>query len=259
MAPLLVVSSLSLIFFCFVHVSGFNFKRLPHLKKLSTNPASNCLLFSSSEVEPVQQTTDSTSSAAVSVEVPTAPSPTTPVPAAAPLEYRPDGTAYITCGACKTAYVVQDNMFKRGGARVKCSVCMKEWFQNGEKLQATDDENKLVSMSQTKVDEVKRIIADRNFPKYPRVDKIGVFIGNLPYTYDEKDIMNLIAEYGVTSVSLVKDPEGQSKGFAFAEVGYLTLAAEKNGMMITLSEYLIAGDYTRGCRAFNKRNAPLLH
>lgn len=50
------------------------------------------------------------------------------------------------------------------------------------------------------------------------MDKIGIFIGNLPYTFDEKDIYDILAEYGVVSVSLVRDPEGQSKGFAFAEV-----------------------------------------
>ena len=43
-------------------------------------------------------------------------------------------------------------------------------------------------------------------------------MGNLPYAYDEKDIYDLVAEYGVTQVSLVRDQEGQSKGFAFAEV-----------------------------------------
>ena len=50
------------------------------------------------------------------------------------------------------------------------------------------------------------------------MDKIAIFVGNLPYTFVESDIYDLFAEYGVTSVSLVKDPEGQSKGFAFVEV-----------------------------------------
>lgn len=179
-------------------------------------PSNNLLFVAASDVGSTEQATggaEAATPAAVSLIAPAS------VAVTKPSEYRPDGTAYITCGACKTAYVVQDAMFRRGpGARVKCSVCNKEWFQNGDKLQTTDGENRLMDMSQTKVDEVKRILADRNFPKYPRVDKVGVFIGNLPYTYDETDILNLLAEYGVASVSLVKDPEGQSKGFAFAEV-----------------------------------------
>ena len=131
---------------------------------------------------------------------------------------QPDGTSYIMCGACKTAYVVKENMFAKGGLRVVCSVCGKEWFQNNDRVQKTDNENQLTGMTTEKIGEVKRILADRNFPKYPRVDKVGVFIGNLPYTFEEKDIYDILAEYGVMQVSLVKDPQGQSKGFAFAEV-----------------------------------------
>ena len=134
------------------------------------------------------------------------------------LEMQPEGTSYIMCGACKTAYVVKENMFAKGGLRVVCSVCGKEWFQNNDRVQKTDNENQLTDMTTEKIGEVKRILADRNFPKYPRVDKVGVFIGNLPYTFEEKDIYDILAEYGVMQVSLVKDPQGQSKGFAFAEV-----------------------------------------
>ena len=32
-----------------------------------------------------------------------------------PLVYQPEGTGYIMCGACKTAYVVNDDAFKNGG------------------------------------------------------------------------------------------------------------------------------------------------
>ena len=134
------------------------------------------------------------------------------------MKYHPDGTHYIMCGACKTAYVVKENQFGKGGLRVMCNVCRKEWFQNSDKVQKTDNEYQLSDMTGDKIAEVKKILSDRNFPKYPRVDKIGIFIGNLPYTFEEQDIYDLIAEYGVTSVSLVRDPQGQSKGFAFAEV-----------------------------------------
>ena len=32
-----------------------------------------------------------------------------------PLNYHPDGTSYIMCGACKTAYIVEANQFDAGG------------------------------------------------------------------------------------------------------------------------------------------------
>lgn len=77
-----------------------------------------------------------------------------------------------------------------------------------------------------------------------RLDKVGVFVGNLPYTFDEvslthmnccrwhdfilltltseylsqKEITDLFGDYGLTGLSLVRDGDGQSKGFAFLEV-----------------------------------------
>jgi len=138
-----------------------------------------------------------------------------------PVDFLPDGTDYIVCGACKTAYLADEKKIGRKGIRVRCSICSKEWFQNNERLLKSDSEHKLTNMTNEKISEVRQIIADRNWPKYPRVDKFGIFMGNLPYTYDEKDIGDLVAEYGVTGISLVKDPSGQSKGFAFIEVWIL--------------------------------------
>ena len=74
------------------------------------------------------------------------------------------------------------------------------------------------AMTEEKINEVKKIIAEKNWPKYPRVDKFGIFVGNLPYTYEEKDLGDLFGEYGLTGITLVRDTEGRSKGFAFLEV-----------------------------------------
>jgi hypothetical protein len=102
--------------------------------------------------------------------------------------------------------------------RVHCSICDKEWFQTSERLLLTDNQHILEAMTEEKVNEVKKIIAEKNWPKYPRVDKIGIFVGNLPYTYEEKDLGDLFGEYGLTGITLVRDAEGRSKGFAFLEV-----------------------------------------
>jgi hypothetical protein len=73
-------------------------------------------------------------------------------------------------------------------------------------------------MPKETVEDVKRILAEGNALRYSRVDKVGVFVGNLPYSYAEKEIEELLAEYGVINVSLVRDADQQSKGFAFVDV-----------------------------------------
>jgi hypothetical protein len=127
---------------------------------------------------------------------------------------------YIMCSACKTAYIPDMNLFQQHkvGCRVRCSICDKEWFQTIDKMMRADETATLSDMPEEKVAEVKRILADKNFPKYPRVDKIGLFVGNLPYSYTEQDITDLFAEYGLIGVSLIKAPDGASKGFAFVDV-----------------------------------------
>jgi len=127
---------------------------------------------------------------------------------------------YIMCSACKSAYIPNLEIFRQSkvGCRVKCSVCEKEWFQTIDKMMRADDLAVLSDMPEEKIADVKRILADKNYPKYPRVDKIGLFVGNLPYSYTEQDLTDLFAEYGLIGVSLIKAPDGASKGFAFVDV-----------------------------------------
>lgn len=129
---------------------------------------------------------------------------------------------YLMCSTCKSAYVADETLLNsRVGLRVRCGVCEKEWFQSIERLSTLDNSSQLGNMSEEKIADVKRILAESNFPKYPRVDRIGLFVGNLPYSYDDKDLLDLFCDYGVTSVALVRDNEGLSKGFAFVEVSRL--------------------------------------
>ena len=60
-------------------------------------------------------------------------------------------------------------------------------------------------MTETKVVELKAAINAQQWPKNPKVDKIGVFIGNLPYTYTEKELGEIFAEYGVTGMLLITE------------------------------------------------------
>jgi predicted Zn finger-like uncharacterized protein len=126
------------------------------------------------------------------------------------------------CANCKTSYIVSQNDLGKRGARLKCNVCENNWYQTIERLMKTDSSHYIKDMTESKINEVKRIIADKNTPKYPRVDKVGIFVGNIPYDFGDKDIGDLFGEYGVTNLALVRDNEGQSKGYAFLEVFLLT-------------------------------------
>jgi predicted Zn finger-like uncharacterized protein len=130
----------------------------------------------------------------------------------------PEGTSYIMCSTCKAAYLMNEDMVKRRSLRVRCAVCEKEWFQTSERLLKVDDQHHLQNMTDDKIEEMRRIVkSDRG---WVRTRGIGIFVGNLPYTYDEKDIGDLFGEYGLTGLTLVKDADGQSKGFAFLEVSH---------------------------------------
>lgn len=59
-----------------------------------------------------------------------------------------------------------------------------------------------------------------------------VWIGNLPYSADEQDVREWLHQGGftATSISLITDNEGTSKGFAFAEVDdQINVIPEMNG------------------------------
>ena len=133
------------------------------------------------------------------------------------IKYLEDGTQYIMCSQCKSSFLYDEEQFGAKGRKVKCGVCEKEWFQSGNRVLTTDKNNSLMGMTEEKVAEIRKSIDMRNWPRFPKTDRIGVFVGNLPYNYDEKEIGEIFAEYGITNISLVRDPTGLSKGFAFVE------------------------------------------
>ena len=125
---------------------------------------------------------------------------------------------FVMCSACKCAYLMSRQDLLKRNLRVRCSICDKEWFQSLDRLMTTDNCTMVMDMTETKINEIKRILADKNLPRYPRTDKVQLFVGNVPYTYTEKDLTDLFSEYGILSVVLVRDTEGSSKGFGFIEV-----------------------------------------
>ncbi len=45
-----------------------------------------------------------------------------------------------------------------------------------------------------------------------------LYVGNLSFSTSEQDLQNLFAPYGATSVTVLTDHDGRSKGFGFVEV-----------------------------------------
>jgi predicted Zn finger-like uncharacterized protein len=134
----------------------------------------------------------------------------------------PTGLKFMQCSACKTSYVLkEEEMVGKKGAKVRCGVCSKEWFQTFDRLLETDEITRLAPMTDEQKAHTERIIRDQNMPRYPRIDKIGIFIGNVPYSFSDEEFASLFAEYGLTNAVLVKDPEGASKGYGFLEVKFL--------------------------------------
>ena len=129
-----------------------------------------------------------------------------------------EGTAYIMCSSCKTSYEIDVESLGEKGMRMHCGVCDKQWFQSSNRHSFTDNQHDLFPMTEERVIEIQQLVEMRNWPKYPKNEKIGIFVGNLPYEYAEDTIGDLFAEYGITGISLVRDPDGLSKGFAFVEV-----------------------------------------
>jgi RNA recognition motif-containing protein len=148
-----------------------------------------------------------------------------------------------------SAYLITEEGLGKRSLRVRCFVCEKEWFQTTERLLKTDNQHHLQNMTDDKIAEVRRSQQAITWQtrQSSRLDKVGVFVGNLPYTFDEvildsneisivcyrqhdffylakhlnilqKEITDLFGDYGLTGLSLVRDGDGQSKGFAFLEV-----------------------------------------
>ena len=104
-----------------------------------------------------------------------------------------DDECYISCMSCKSVYVYKtikdlENMISARGTRVKCSVCEKQWFQSFEKINKLDSLLSYQEINAEKAQEMRKFISDNNWARNPRGEKIDLFIGNLPFNYDEKDI-----------------------------------------------------------------------
>jgi hypothetical protein len=104
-----------------------------------------------------------------------------------------DSGYYIACGSCKSIFVFPnmkdlESAIGSRGTRVKCSVCDKHWFQSLDKVGKLDKSISCQPITKQKAEEMKKFIIDNNWARSPRGEKIDLFIGNLPYNFDENDI-----------------------------------------------------------------------
>ena len=105
-----------------------------------------------------------------------------------------DNGYYISCGSCKSVFLFKntkelDHAIGTKGSRVKCSVCDKQWFQGVEKVTKIEDNQvSFHPISSQRAEEMKKFILDNNWARNPKGDKIDLFIGNLPFNFDENDI-----------------------------------------------------------------------
>lgn len=86
-----------------------------------------------------------------------------------------------------SAYLITEEGLGKRSLRVRCFVCEKEWFQTTERLLKTDNQHHLQNMTDDKIAEVRRSQQAITWQtrQSSRLDKVGVFVGNLPYTFDE--------------------------------------------------------------------------
>lgn len=149
---------------------------------------------------------------------------------------------FMLCTACKVAYRVDLKDFSMKGERVRCNICDKEWFQTQDRMMKLDSLQKLQKMTDEKAESIKTMVKGGEWPRYPpRPERFDVFVGNLPFNFDEQQLgkiddnscvnciddfgsffrpADLFGEYGLVSVALIKGPDQVHKGYAFLEVSH---------------------------------------
>lgn len=127
-------------------------------------------------------------------------------------------TVFAQCSKCKAVYTIDTGLFGKG-KKLTCVVCGHGWWQSADRLQTLRPGFELKDFPSSKIDSVKDNLAAGRDALEMQKAQITLFVGNLPYEYDETDIREMFEPIGtVASIVLVKHDNGQSRGFCF--VGY---------------------------------------
>lgn len=124
-------------------------------------------------------------------------------------------TTYAQCSKCKAVYTIDTDRFGRG-KKLTCVVCNHGWWQTTDRLQTLRQGFELKDFPDSKIETVKENLASGRGALEQKKAAITLFVGNVPYDYDENDIKDVFGPIGsVASVALVKRETGESKGFCF--------------------------------------------
>jgi len=131
---------------------------------------------------------------------------------------------YVRCGKCSTSFAMtEDDLGQGKGRRVECSVCGHSWFQSRDRLMNLNQGLELVPLPETDLNRIQSNIKNNREPGFTGVAKL--YVGNLDFRTTEAEIHELFAEVGeVGETSLITDPDGRSRGFAF-----ITMITKEDG------------------------------
>lgn len=131
--------------------------------------------------------------------------------------HAPVGSRFCFCSVCRSAFLFSASQLESKGNLVRCSICEKEWYQSTDRLQRSDELDYFTFLSEDHVSTVKNTLKENKKIKNTR-NKFEVFVGNIPTSWQEKDLLDIFADYGILSVTLSRDSFGECKGFGFVEV-----------------------------------------
>eukprot|EP00611_Tribonema_gayanum_P019455 TRINITY_DN336_c0_g2_i1.p1 TRINITY_DN336_c0_g2~~TRINITY_DN336_c0_g2_i1.p1 ORF type:complete len:278 (-),score=58.48 TRINITY_DN336_c0_g2_i1:202-993(-) len=151
---------------------------------------------------------------------------------------------YIKCGRCSAVYLVAPESMGERGRRVKCSVCEHAWYQSAERVFRLGNGFSTQDFAEEKIATIRaNLEAGLGANGAPRSSgrkgEMTMFVGNLPFSFNEAALAELFAPHGeVVAATVVTDDTGRSKGFGFVEMGK---KAEGQAALATLHGHEING------------------
>lgn len=140
----------------------------------------------------------------------------------------PEPETYIGCGRCQSFFYIREEDFgaKGKGRHVECSTCGNTWFQSRDKLFSIRDGFELIPLPRHDIDRIANNLQAGRPADFMGESKL--YVGNLDFTCGEDALFDLFSKAGdVGEVSIVRDNDGKSRGFAF--VTMITREGGQNG------------------------------
>jgi cold-inducible RNA-binding protein len=104
-------------------------------------------------------------------------------------------------------------------SRVKCTVCTNTWYQSRDRLfDIPTETHDMIPANKSDLDRIARNLAHDCPPNFMGVNKL--YVGNLDFRTTSDELLEFFERNSdkagsVCDVSMVKGPDGRSRGFAF--------------------------------------------